>query len=704
MFKLVEDTYYTVNDLDNILKTVKNNGSITNNQKIVYRNIIFAFDIETTSFTDKPVKGETNNKRAIMYIWQLAIDGRVVIGRTWNEFLFCIDKIITTLQLDLTHRIICWIHNFSFEFQFIRKYFSWNKVFAIDTRKPIYGITDSGIEFRCSYVLTNYSLAKLGDQLNKYKVSKMVGDLDYKKIRTPLTPLTPEEMKYCINDVLVVSAYIKECQESEGYLYRIPYTCTGYCRRYVRHNCLYAGGKKNKQKQAAKYHAKMLTIKITDHEEYMQLHRAFAGGFTHAAANYSGLTVCNVDSIDFTSSYPYVLLSEKFPMGTGRIVTIHSNKELKHYMKNYFCVFDCEFYDLKPKFKYESYLSVSKCYQKTNYVNNNGRVYKADIVKTTLTNIDFEIMEKCYSFSECRIANFRIYKKDYLPKEIILSIIKLYQDKTVLKGVKGKEAEYQLSKGLLNSVYGMMVTSIIRDDIIYEDNEWKTEPADVQKSIDKYNKSRRRFLFYPWGVACTAYARRNIWSGILEFKQDYIYSDTDSIKCLNLKDHERYITSYNKLCERKLKAMCKHYDIDYDLLLPKTIKGEIKPLGVYDHDGHYTKFKTLGAKRYMVLEDNNLSITVSGVNKKTAIPFLLEKHTAEECFNIFNEGLFIPPDQTGKLTHCYIDKEYKGTVTDYMGVKYDYHMLSGIYLEAAGYDFDISMDYINFLKGYFYTK
>lgn len=249
-----------------------------------------------------------------------------------------------------------------------------------------------------------------------------------------------------------------------------------------------------------------------------------------------------------------------------------------------------------------------------------------------------------------------------------------------------------------------MVTSIIRDDIIYENDEWKTEAADVQKSIDKYNKSRRRFLFYPWGVACTAYARRNIWTGILEFKQDYIYSDTDSIKCLNLKDHTRYIDSYNRMCERKLKAMCKHYDIDYNLLLPKTIKGETKPLGVYDHDGHYTKFKTLGAKRYMVLEDGQLSITVSGVNKKTAIPFLLEKNTAEECFNIFNEGLFIPPDQTGKLTHCYIDKEYEGTVTDYMGVKYDYHMLSGIYLEAAGYDFDISMEYINFLKGYFYTK
>ena len=193
----------------------------------------------------------------------------------------------------------------------------------------------------------------------------------------------------------------------------------------------------------------------------------------------------------------------------------------------------------------------------------------------------------------------------------------------------------------------------------------------------------------------------------MEFKQDYIYSDTDSIKCLNINDHMDYIRKYNKMCEKKLKAMCDHYGIAYGLLLPKTIKGETKPLGVWDwetKDNIYKLFKTLGSKRYMVYQGDKLSITVSGVNKKTAVPYLLSKYSAEHCFEIFNEGLIIPSDQTGKLTHCYIDKAYKGTVTDYQGVKYDYNTLSGIYLECAEYNFDISMEYINFLKGYFYTK
>ena len=708
MFKLIGNKTFGVTEIEDLLDEALENGTQENNQNITYYDIICAFDIETSSFTDRPVKGDTNNKRSIMYIWQLAINGRVVIGRTWDEFLYAMQTIVDYLSLDSKHRLMIFVHNLAFEFQFIRKFFKWKKVFAIAQRKPIYAITDCGLEFRCSYILTNYSLAKLSEQLLKYKVDKMVGDLDYQLIRTPDTPLSDKELQYCINDVLVVSAYIKEQEEKEKYLHRIPYTCTGYCRRFVRHNCMYSGGKKNKQKQAAKYQALMKTMQITDFAEYEQLKRAFQGGFTHAAINFSGITVEDVDSIDFTSSYPYVLLSEQFPMGTGKIVDIHSNKELEDYLKYYCCIFDCEFHDLKPKFKYESYIPMSKCFQKTICVSNNGRVYSADIIKTTITNVDFEIIRQAYSFSKVRIMNFRIYKKGYLPREVILSIVKLYQDKTTLKGVAGKESEYQVSKGLLNSVYGMMVTDIVRDDIVYKDDEWDIETADNEKLIDKYNKSRRRFLFYPWGVFCTAYARKNLWTGILEFKEDYIYSDTDSIKCLNIENHRRYIEKYNRLCEIKLQTMCDYYGIAYDLLLPKTIKGEIKPLGVWDHetkDNRYVLFKTLGAKRYMVYQGGKLSITVSGVNKKVAVPYLLDEYSdVRTCFEVFNEGLFIPPDKTGKLTHCYIDKRYQGSIIDYMGNKYDYDSLSGIYLEPAAYDFDISTDYLNFLKGYFYTK
>ena len=708
MFELVKDKIYNIHDVEELIEEAKKNGTVKNNQQIEYWNIVFAFDIETTSFIDKPPKGDTNNKRSIMYIWQVAIDGHVIVGRTWNTFLYLCNRLVELLDLNKNKRILVYIHNMQFEFQYIRKLFTWNKVFAIDNRKPIYALTDTGIEFRCSYILSNYSLAKLGDQLQKYKVSKMVGDLDYKLIRTPLTPLTDEEMQYCVNDVLVVSAYIKECIEQEGNLTRIPYTATGYCRRYVRHNCLYSGGKRGKEKQFAKYHALMLSMQLQDIDEYKQLKRAFQGGFTHASGQYSGMQLFNVDSIDFTSSYPYALLSELYPMSSGKLVHIQSKEEFTKYLRYYCCVFDVEFTDIEATFKYENYISSSKCYLKDRVTYNNGRVFKAKRICTTITNVDYQIIKKTYKWRHMRVYNFRIYKRGYLPKEIITSIIKLYSDKSTLKGVKGKETEYLNSKGLLNSVYGMMVTDIIRDSIKYEDEkEWYVEDCDAEKELKRYNRSRRRFNFYPWGVFCTAYSRRNLWTGILNFKKDYIYADTDSIKCLNIADHQDYILKYNQNCEKKLQRMCKHYSIDYNDLLPKTIKGEVKPLGVWDHETKnniYTRFKTLGAKRYMVYQGGELSITVSGVNKKTAVPYLTQNNTIDKCFEMFNEGLIIPAEATGKLTHNYIDKEYIGIIKDYKGIPYQYWARSGIYLEGAEYSFDIAAEYINFLKGYFYTK
>ena len=84
MFKLDYEPHY-INELDDILNEAMENGISTNRQNISFYNIVCAFDIESTSFTDKITKEDHNEKRSIMYIWQLAINGRVIIGRTWSE-------------------------------------------------------------------------------------------------------------------------------------------------------------------------------------------------------------------------------------------------------------------------------------------------------------------------------------------------------------------------------------------------------------------------------------------------------------------------------------------------------------------------------------------------------------------------------------------------------------------------------------------
>lgn len=257
------------------------------------------------------------------------------------------------------------------------------------------------------------------------------------------------------------------------------------------------------------------------------------------------------------------------------------------------------------------------------------------------------------------------------------------------------EAEYLHSKGMLNSIYGMMVTDIVRADVEYK-SSWKTNFPVVLEQVNGYNASKGRFLYYPWGVWTTSYARRNLWSGILTFKHDYLYSDTDGIKVMNAVNYQGYIDGYNKLNKRKIEAMCAAYRLDPASLSPKTIQGETKTIGDWDNDGHFDKFKTLGAKRYLVEKDGELTLTVSGVGKRNASDFMLREmdNDTDKVFDMFDNELTIPAEYSGNLTHTYIDNEMDLSVTDYLGVTADVHTKSGVHLESVEFSLSMSSAYI----------
>ena len=169
--------YYTVKELHNILINFVDEEKIRTQKKISYYNIPCAFDIETTSI--KVQRSSQMDKQAFMYIWQFCIGGFVVIGRTWDEFIELYDKLVEFFDTSRDKHLIIYVHNLGFEFQFIRKRLKWETVFSLDNRKPVKAVTIDGIEFRCSYILSGYSLAKLSDQLTKYKITKKTGDLGY---------------------------------------------------------------------------------------------------------------------------------------------------------------------------------------------------------------------------------------------------------------------------------------------------------------------------------------------------------------------------------------------------------------------------------------------------------------------------------------------------------------------------------------------
>lgn len=657
--------------------------------KVEYGNIPCSFDTETTS---TKVDGQ---KVAFTYFWQFALSDRFYCyGRTWEEFRTLINYISSRISLSPQHALICYVHNLSFEFQFMRKWFDWASVFTVKDRTPIQAMTEQGVEFRDSYILSGLPLKLVAENLTSHTIKKMVGDLDYSLIRTEVTPLTEKELGYTLNDVVILIYYIEEQMQLYGNIAQIPLTNTGRVRRAVKEKAFTPENRYITQKQ-------MSLLKLTP-DLYLKMKDAFAGGFTHANKNYVGKIVRNVQSMDFTSSYPTVLLSShRYPMSKPLDYNFKSNEKFIKDIHNQDLIFffKATFKEIVTKIDFENYISVSKCSNTKGVVENNGRVWQAEQLTLTMTSIDFETIEKCYDWLDVEFSDITMYTCNYLPKYMLESVIQFYQQKTTLKGVEGKEREYLLYKGMLNSLYGMTVTDIAKPEITYENGEWGKEQVDLPEVINDYNNNKWRFLYYPWGVVVTALARQNLWSGILELGNDYIYSDTDSVKFINAEKHQEYFKRYNEDITNKLKAMCDKKGFNYEDLAPKTVKGVSKPLGVWDDDGFYTYFKTLGAKRYVLIEDGKFKTTIAGLGKKAGADYLLKISNGDpiQAMKNFKIGLFVPAGETGKNTHTYIDEEFVGNITDYQGVSHETESLSSVHLEPTSFKLTMSETFAEFL-------
>ena len=700
-------------------------------------NVIASFDIEATSFFHDPKTNKCYSvdeykhlsdrikprlqKRATMYAWGFGLNGKVVFGRTWEEFesMLSVLKKRYGLGKDLVLKIF--IQNESYEFQFMKDRFEWRSVFATSDRYPIRALTKDGIEFCDSLIISGMSLENMGESLRKYSVRKMVGDLDYKKLRHSRTYLSDDELYYLKCDNLVLMAYMQELLEDKKSINRIPMTKTGFVRKDVRDWCFWEGRghHRDKDHRWEKYSRLMASLTM-EVEEYKLAKRCFMGGFTHASYLNSGIVLEDVTSMDLASSYPSVICSEMFPMSKGIRVHPASLEELKKYLKEYCCILEVEIWGLESNFPYEHILSRSKCSELEGAEEDNGRLIKASHLVTCWTDVDWECMEKFYDWKRFSIREMWIYDPGYLPKAIIEKTLMYYRDKTELKGVAGCEAFYDRAKTMVNSIFGMMVMDPIQGKITYSEGQWSNELEDAKKDpisfndylkgeLEKYNKSKDRFTSYLWGLFITAYARRNILASIrYGVKEDYIYTDTDSVKFLHAEKHQAYFDSYNRFISAKIASCMRYYGLREDLAEPLTKDGIRKPLGVFELDGVYKRFATKGAKRYFVDYGkpkkesepwSRYNLTISGVSKRKAIPWIYNwmQRTGKDFFDFFTWGRVFDADASGKLTHIYIDEPFEGEMVDYQGNKARYSEKSAVHLEESTYRLGASDEYISLL-------
>ncbi len=667
-----------------------------------FDNNIYTFDIEVTSYIK--LKGKQYNQNvyesftqkekdkcefySIMYIWMFGINDTVYYGRTWDE----LKKFLAKIDENIPEKKIVYIHNLSYEFQFLRSQFLIENVVARTERKVMKcKLADFNFELRCSYFLANTKLERLPSVYN-LPVEKMVGDLDYSVIRTPLTPLTPKEMGYCENDCLVLYEYIKVELQTYKDLSKIPLTSTGKVRNELKHITY----------NNFTYLCRARKAINTDPHVYNLLQQAFMGGYTHANYCYTDMLIKGVDSYDFTSSYPYCMIAYKYPSSEFHKCTVKRREDMIY---NFAYLLVVRFTNISSNY-FNNFISSSKCHYIRGGCYDNGRLISALEIEMTLTDVDFNFIldtHECeYEIIESYYATY-----NYLPRLFYDFILDKYVKKTQLKNVDGKEVEYQLEKGKFNSLYGMCVTNTIRDDVKYSNTDgWTVTELSNEEIIKKLEHDKRKgFLAFSWGCWITSYARRNLLTNVCALDEKAIYCDTDSLKVCFGYD-KRVILDYNEKVKEKINKVSKLLQIPIDKYEPKDIKGEKHMLGLFEKEGEpynkytYDEFITQGAKKYAIKTKKKdkdtgelvdvIKITVAGVPKDKGARAL-------HNLNDFRDNFIFKASDTEKQSIIYIDSQQYNKVVDVDGVEYMNTDLTGCCMIPCSYELGKSLDYCELL-------
>lgn len=446
--------------------------------------------------------------------------------------------------LGLKKSCIIWFHNLRFDGSFIVDWLlrnDWNYNNAkdkdmlshdfkglISEMNRWYSVTlkhrHYTIEFRDSVKLMPFSLAEVGKAFN---TSHRKLDMEYKGYRYAGCPITPQEMQYIINDVLV----LKEAMEvmiNDGHdKLTIGSCCVSEFKKLI--------GKDEFSKMFPDMKSYPLDISYGTDNAHDYIHKSYHGGWCYLKKDREGRQV-NGQTFDVNSLYPSVMHSKSgnyYPIGNPKFFTgkppdcVTARKDIVYFVR-----VKCRFYlkpgylptiQIKRDFRYKSteWLETSDIFYKGSY----HRYYETDgdikeaKPELTLTFRDLELL----------LTHYDVYDLEYLDGcyfNAILGMFDDYIDKYMEIKMNSKGAKRTEAKLFLNNLYGKLSTS---DDSSYR-VPYLSDETDALKFelIEERDKS----VFYiPAGTLVTAYARYFTITHAQKNYDKFIYADTDSIHC-----------------------------------------------------------------------------------------------------------------------------------------------------------------------------
>lgn len=638
-----------------------------NNTMNISNFYFLILDIETSKEMeyDEKLEKEMPTKVWLSYgVVELAdINGKIhsrLRFRSWTE----LDSYLKRICKGFNRKIFCFVHNLSYEFDFIIKNLSKPKNFICNSTHNVISATleDYRIEFRCTYQLSKLPLKKIGEMYNLPKL-----DSEYRTIY-PEDEITEEEWVYCERDCDILIPYIIDEVKSYRMLSMLPLTSTGKVRRRLQ--------------ELLKTYENTDWDLMPPADCYEALSKVFKGGLTLSNPRFTNKIIEHrIKSFDEKSKYPGVMLSERYPRKIEKLE--HFDDET--IKQTEFWIAKVKITDLYSNFEWGT-LSIHNCEDINLFTTDhfNGKIINSKEVTLYINNIDLEQIKLVYYFKNIEFIEFyRCYDVDYLPEPFIKLIIEFAEDKTklnkelkVVEETYGENSqqymekfrEYMESKAKLNGIYGMMVQKLVPQEFYIDELFMWHEKNGAYKEI-KGKHLKRNFLF---GIFITSYSRYDLSLAIVtNCPTNFVYCDTDSIKFI---DTGKEFIETNKSVPEYLQV--------YD---------SVKSFNKFEEETPYDKFLTFGAKKYCYYRKGKFNFVVAGLPKVTVINSMDEFKlgtTFKDC----------------KLAKRYI---YNNTVTDVDMISnqiinqyYDEYNNSqgGVALFETDYKLNMTINDLNYIK------
>lgn len=592
-------------------------------------------DTETSNIFDE----ESGEGVGWVYQWALRFAGEWAFGRKPTEILEALQRIAQTNRLYST-KCVVYVHNLSYDIQYLKdwlidKYGADNyNLIATNPHKFISFSIGPWI-FKCSYKLSNRSLAKWAKDLNT-TARKQVGIVDYNVIRYQDTQLKYTDWKYMYFDVLTLEECVRKQLENYGdTLATLPLTSTGYIRRDARKR--FKADKRNR--------AEFEKSKLSPHL-YKMFRRAFAGGLTHQNRFIKNDIVtppegCTIRHRDFRSHYPTQQTAREYGFPVGAFVPFYRYREgrkpftfedVDKWQKTHCLIMEIAIKNMTIKkgvtFPYAQSVKWfdgrTKDFKRT--IDDNGRVLQAlGCSKVTLTELDLKWIRKQYKFDYVILEVYGA-KRGSAPKYLIDTVKEKYLGKTQYKEevkqaqregkstdiIQDLETSLMKSKNGLNGIFGMSATNPVRTEYVLKSNgEWEKEQLTeelLEEKLEKFYKSRNNFMSYQLGVYTTALARNDLMT-VIEIigYSNVLYVDTDSAFYISNPEVEQRIEAYNKQQNEhaeKIGAYIVH-------------NGKKTYFDAFDDENeNIIRFVSLHAKAYAYeTTDGELHCTIAGVSE-----------------------------------------------------------------------------------------